>query len=382
MSGTRTAGPAGGRTAAVVAGVAVAVVGLLAVLSAMEGGGRAPLDPRSHARTGTSAMVALARELGAEVTIADDLGVLEDPGVDVVVLLTDTLGEEQRRAVEAWVADGGRLVVTDPGSELAPPATAEFRDVADLGRRAADCDIAALDGIAVEDVEPRSGGVLFDPPADADACIRDGLGDAYVVARDRGEGTVVAVGGSGMVVNDGLAEGENAPVVAALVAPEPGTEVVVLEPGPLAGASGDQRTLVDLIPTGVRAALVQLTLAFVVYALWRARRLGRPLAEPQPVAVAGSELVVAVGSLLDRSGSTDRAGALLRDDLRRFLVEHLGLPPTSPPAVVAEVAADRTGLDHATVLWALSPGPVPSEEALVTLAHTVQRIRKEVLAHV
>src|SRR5690606_37761908 len=161
------------------------------------------------------------RELGAEVTIADDLGVLEDPGVDVVVLLTDTLGEEQRRAVEAWVADGGRLVVTDPGSELAPPATAEFRDVADLGRRAADCDIAALDGIAVEDVEPRSGGVLFDPPADADACIRDGLGDAYVVARDRGEGTVVAVGGSGMVVNDGLAEGENAPVVAALVAPEP-----------------------------------------------------------------------------------------------------------------------------------------------------------------
>lgn len=378
MSATRTRPSTGLTVAAVVA----AVVVTLALLVAIGGGGATPLDPRSDERSGTSAMVALARALGAEVTIADDLAVLDDPGADVAVLLTDTLDDEQRRVVEGWVGDGGRLVVTDPVSELAPHATSRFTTPGTLGRWAGDCDVAALAGIDVAAVAPRSGGVLFDPPADADTCVRDGLGHAYVVARERGEGTVVSVGGSGMFVNDGLADGENAPVVAALVAPAPGTRVVVLEPGPLAGASGGDRTLVDLIPTGVGAALAQLVVAFVVYALWRARRLGRPVAEPRPVAVAGSELVVAVGNLLDRSRSTDRAGEVLRADLRRFLAEHLGVLPSAPPSVLARVAADRAGIDHDTLLWALSPGPVADDDALVALAHTVHRIRKEVLEHV
>ena len=220
--------------------------------------------------------------------------------------------------------------------------------------------VAHLDDPLVAAVAPRSGGVLFDPPADADTCVRDGLGHAYVVARERGEGTVVSVGGSGMFVNDGLADGENAPVVAALVAPAPGTRVVVLEPGPLAGASGGDRTLVDLIPTGVGAALAQLVVAFVVYALWRARRLpaGR---RARPVAVAGSELVVAVGNLLDRSRSTDRAGGCCAPTCGA------SWPSTSAcsvgPAVRARPGGPTAGIDHDTLLWALSPGPVADDGA-------------------
>ena len=345
-----------------------------------------PLDPGSDARLGTSAMVALAGELGAEVEIADRVPDLDDGGPDVMVLLTDRLDDEQRVVVDDWVERGGRLIVTDPGSDYAPDTGVPFTTVGELGPGRTirgRCEIDALDGIDVAGVVPRNGGVLYQPDGAAQRCIEDGRGAAYIVATDRSEGTVVAVGGSGMFVNAALAEGENAPVVTALVAPEPGTELLVLEPGALAGATGaGDEGVLDLIPAGVNRAILQLALAFVVYAVWRSRRLGRPVAEPQPVAVAGSELVAAVGNLLDRTGSPDHAARLLRDDLRRFLADHLGMPTGSPPDLVAAVAVDRTGVDEASLRWALGPQPITDDAGLVALARTIDRIRTEVLAHV
>jgi hypothetical protein len=367
------------------AAAVAAALALLLVLAALDRGGDVPLDPRSHARLGTSAMVALARELGAEVDVGGrvpDLGA--GTGPDVIVVLTDVLDPGQREALMSWVERGGRLVVTDPGSALVPEWTATFDTVAELGlprTLASRCEIGALDGIDVAGIAPRNGGVLYRPRGAADTCVEH-AGGAYIVATGRGEGSIVAVGGSGMVVNAAIARGENAPVVAALVAPERGTGVLVLEPGAVAGAGGGERTLAELVPSGVWRAIAQLGLAFLVYALWRARRLGRPVAETQPVAVAGSELVVAVGNLLDRTGSTAHAADLLRADLRRFLANHLGMPPASPPGVLAEVAAARSGADPDRLRWALDPRPVTGDADLVALAHTIDRIREEVLAHV
>jgi hypothetical protein len=136
------------------------------------------------------------------------------------------------------------------------------------------------------------------------------------------------------------------------------------------------------VPDGVKRAILQLAVAFAIFAVWRARRLGRPVPEPQPVAVAGSELVAAVGNLLDRTRSPVHAAELLRADLRRFLADHLGLPADSPPEVLATVAADRTGVDEARLLWALGPQPITDDAGLVTLARTIDSIREEVLAHV
>ena len=365
---------------------AAAVVLTLLAIVVIGRGNDTPLDPRSDARLGTSAMVALAGELGAEVTIADRVPDLDDGGPDVMVLLTDRLDDEQRVIVDDWIERGGRLIVTDPGSDYAPDTDVPFTTVGELGARRTirgRCEIDALDGVDVAGIEPRNGGVLYRPGGRAQPCIQDGLGAAYIVATDRAEGTVVAVGGSGMFVNAALAQGENAPVVAALVAPEPGTDLLVLEPGALAGATGaGDEGVLDLIPAGVNRAILQLVLAFVVYAVWRSRRLGRPVAEPQPVAVAGSELVAAVGNLLDRTGSPDHAARLLRDDLRRFLADHLGMPTGSPPDLVVAVAVDRTGVDEASLRWALGPEPITDDAGLVALARTIDRIRTEVLAHV
>jgi hypothetical protein len=170
-------------------------------------------------------------------------------------------------------------------------------------------------------------------------------------------------------------------VAAALLAPQPGTRLVVLEPGPLATPGGG-RSLLELIAPGVKAALIQLALAFGVYVLWRARRLGRPVLEPQPVAVAGSELVAATGSLLDRTRSPQHAAELLRRDLRAFLGDRLGVPRESDLRVLTAVTAGRTGLDETMLGRALGPDPVLDDAQLVTLARTIDRIREEVLTHV
>lgn len=364
----------------------VVLAGLtVAAVVAIGGSGRdVPLDPRSHDRLGTSALVAFATEMGADVAIGDRVPGEGDAGPDVIVLLTDLLSDEQRIVLDEWVDRGGRLVVTDPGSGYAPATVGPFDSTGELApprSMAGRCRIDALDHLDLAGIEPRNGGVLFWPPAGAQACIDDGQGAAYIVADDQGAGTVVAIGGSGLVVNAALAEGENAAVVAALVAPEAGTDLLVLEPRALAGGGG-QRTLPDLVPVGVTRAILQLTLAFGIYALWRARRLGRPVAEPQPVAVAGSELVAAVGNLLDRTRSPAYAAELLRTDLRRFLADHLGVPAGTPPDVLATVAAERTGVDDAALAWALGSALVTDDAGLVALAHTIDRIRTEVLAHV
>jgi hypothetical protein len=128
--------------------------------------------------------------------------------------------------------------------------------------------------------------------------------------------------------------------------------------------------------------VAQLGIAFLAYALWRSRRLGAPVDEAQPVAVAGSELVSAVGALLDRAGSPEHAAEVLRADLRRFLGDRLGVPAGAPPDVLATVAHDRVGADRDRVAWALGPTPVTDDTQLVALAQTIDRIREEVLDHV
>jgi Domain of unknown function (DUF4350) len=376
----------GSRNVLIAASVAVATLLVVWWLGQSAGGRRGPaLSPTSDDRLGTSALVALAGELGTDVEVADRLPDLApDQAPDIVLLLQDLLDEDQTAIVQDFVDAGGTLVVTDPASSFAPERVGVFDRTSELGvpaRLRQDCEVDPLDGIDVAEVRPRHGGVLYRPPLGSDSCIDDPGGAAYLVATGEGDGTVVAFGGAGLLVNAALAEGENAPVAAALLAPQPGTRLVVLEPGPLATPGGG-RSLVELIAPGVKAALIQLALAFGVYALWRARRLGRPVLEPQPVTVAGSELVAATGSLLDRTRSPQHAAELLRRDLRAFLCDRLGVPRQAELPVLTAVTAERTGLDENMLSWALGPDPVLEDAQLVTLARTIDRIREEVLAHV
>jgi Domain of unknown function (DUF4350) len=370
----------------------VAVVLGVALVVAVAGRGPeegAPLDPESPGPLGTKALMEVLRELGGEVRIASD-----PPGsaIQTTLLLSDDLTPDRRQELLDWVRRGGTLVVADPSSgvtEVDPAGTTGIGLLdAEIERR---CDVAALRGVGRV---AAPGGVVFEvaasrggpgdrqggPPEDREAaagtraCFPRNDG-AWLLVQPLGLGTVVRLGGASVLVNQELGEADNGLLLAGLLVPAPGTAVRVLRP-PLPG--GGTAGLGDLIAPRVRLALWQLVVAFLLLALWRARRLGRPVSEPQPVQLPGAELVLAVGNLLQRAKGRGQAAGLLTDDLRRSLAERLGLPLSAPPDLVADTVAARTGIPRERVLRTLSPTTPRDEAELVALSQAVDTVRREV----
>jgi hypothetical protein len=371
----------------------VAVVLGLALVVAVAGRGPEegnPLDPASTGPLGTKALVEVLRGLGGRVSVSADR---PGAGTDTALLLSDDLTPERRRGLLDWVARGGTLVVADPGSgvtEVEPVGSTRIGLLdAEIERR---CAVAALGDVGRV---AAPGGVVFKVPQGqagpggqggqggpggpgagaTRACFPRNDG-AWLLVQPVGEGTVVRLGGASVLVNQELGKADNAILLASLLVPAEGTAVQVLQP-PLPG--GGAAGLGDLIAPRVRLALWQLVVAFVLLALWRARRLGRPVAEPQPVQLPGAELVVAVGNLLQRAKGRGQAAGLLTDDLGRTLAERLGLPSSAPPDQVADAVAARTGIPRERVLRTLTH-PAPRDEAeLVALSQAVDTLRREVV---
>lgn len=342
------------------------------LLAAAMLGGRAnegpPLDPRSDSPDGTSALVSLLERLDSRVELSTGLPGGED---DVALLLRDRLDPPQRGEVLDWVRGGGTLVVTDPGSALVPgEALAAEPSQRELTRGA--CTVAALDDVAIVDggssVRYRSDG--------ADGSCLGSRSYAFVVVRSEGEGTIVAMGGADAFTNDRLQHVDNAVLAVALLSPSAGTRVRFVDaPTPVGG--GD-KSLYELISDGLRRGALQLGLAFLIYAAWRAIRLGRPVREELPVEVAGSELVGATGRLLERSRSPAASAEVLRTRLRSAIRARLGLPAGVPEARLAELVADR-GVDPSLARAALGNDAVTSDEELVAVARAVHSVQQEVL---
>jgi hypothetical protein len=342
------------------------------VVAALLGGRRpdqgVPLDPASPGPLGTEALVEVLGELGGAVSVGD----APPAGGGTALLLSDDLDPAARGRLLAWVRSGGVLVVADPASPVSRLEVAGRSAVGlvetQLQRR---CEEPALGG-AQRVSTP--GGLLFKVPAGSQGCFRRGSG-AWLVVQPLGAGTLVRLGGASALVNRELGKADNAVVAASLLAPSAGTRVVVLRPPPPGGGS---RSLADLLAPRVKLFGWQLVVAFALLALWRSRRLGRPVREPQPVQLEGSELVVAVGNLLQRARGRGQAAGLLADDLRRLLAERLGLPASAAPEQVAETAAARSGVPVERVRAALAPATPGDEAELVALAHAVDAVRREV----
>jgi hypothetical protein len=359
------------------------VVGLAVVVAV--GGRRAdegnPLDPASPGPLGTKGLVEVLRELGGRVAVSADR---PGAGTEVALLLSDDLTGERRQGLLDWVGRGGTLVVADPGSgvtRVEPVGTTRIGLLdAEIEPRCAEPALAGVRRVAAP------GGVVFRIPtgregqggtpgsAGARACFPRNRG-AWLLIQPVGSGTVVRLGGASALVNQELGKADNGVLLASLLVPVEGTTVQVLQP-PLPG--GGQAGLGDLIAPRVRLALWQLVVAFVLLALWRARRLGRPVAEPQPVQLPGAELVVAVGNLLQRAKGRGQAAGLLTDDLRRSLAERLGLPPSAPADQVADAVAARTGTPRERVLGTLTQVTPRDEAELVALSQAIDTIRREV----
>jgi hypothetical protein len=351
--------------------IAIAIVGIGLVSRGGRGDGP-PLDPRSTGPFGTRGLVLLLEHFGADVRLST--GVPDGGGT--AVLLTDSLNQRRTSELRHWAEAGGTLVVADPFSDLVPAIQDRSASIIDLeapsnGDLRPQCSLPALQTIRRIEVP---GAAPYRVPSGAVGCFPVD-GGSFLVAEPMGSGTLIALGGGGPFINRQLDQADNAALAVALMVPNRGTAVTILVPG---GAGSGDSGLLDLVSRRVKDGLWQALIAFGIFAAWRARRLGRPIAEPQPVQIAGSELVVAVGNLLQQARRRGEAAGMLRAELRRTLAERLGLPADAPADVVAEAAADRVPVERERLHRALAPTPPMSDDELVALAQSIANLRNEV----
>jgi hypothetical protein len=319
-----------------------------------------PLDPASTGPDGTRAVVAVLERLGRDVEVVEP-GAADD--ADVVLVLRDQLTAAQRAALRSRVERGARVVVADPTSDLAPDIEGDLGLLGRILDRG--CAVPAL--ADVDQVAP-GGGVTFAVPDDATGCFAVGDG-AWLVVEPHGDGHIVSLGGPQALLNGELGRADHAVLVAQLLTPAGADRITVVRPVLRTTAEGGDTGLGDLVPGWVRAAAVQLGLAFLVLVLLRAGRVGAPLIDTSPVRLAGADQTRAVGALLARNGARAAAADRIADDTRRRIARHVGVPATSSVDDVAHAVAARTAGDPTRIARVLAPS-APVDDAALLRAQT------------
>ena len=353
-------------------GLVLVVVVAFAFVGAANDQSSEPLSPDSTSGNGLRALVLLAESFGADVDVIDGA-----PAADrtVAFMATDRFGRTDTADMRRWIRRGGILVVADPRSSFVPNLGGPLGSgvVADDSIDAGDCTIGALSNATSVSVGTA---FAYRPPSSSTRCFTVGR-DALIVAIPEGNGTIVAVGGSSLFENSHLDEADNAVVAVDLLAPKQGTKVAFVR-GPSFG-EGDE-TLWGLIRPGIRYGFLQIAIAFLLFAIWRGRRLGRPVLEIPRIEVEGSELITAVGHLLERTDSPFYAAAVLRADARREIARCIGVARADDPAALALMLDARLGTGRDRVYSLLSDTPIADDQQLVALAQQLQSLREEVLS--
>jgi hypothetical protein len=205
-----------------------------------------------------------------------------------------------------------------------------------------------------------------------------GHGSASLV-RYSSAGRVITVLGTGNPLTNGsLAREGNAALALNLLGAR--SRVVWLVPGlglARAPASG-QKSLTQLIPLPAYLVVIQLCIAVVLAALWRARRLGPLVAERLPVVVRASETVEGHARLYQSRRARDRAAAALRAATLARVRPALGLAPDAGPGEIVQALSARSG-GAAARTEAMLFGPAPGDDAaLVALADDLDALEREV----
>jgi hypothetical protein len=349
-----------------------------------------PYDPDSTDDDGTAALITLLDELGTDVR----RGL---PGEDTraTLMLADRLDVDQRRELEFWVEDGGTLVVADRFSPFGPAASTGF---AVEVLRDPVCPLPGVAGLEIHGdtlvllpseppasppgavpAEPLDDFVpAFEPTGRCFSVDGDGarrVGGDYLQVANRDRGRVIVVGGADPFTNRYLDEADNAVLAVELLTgggADQGSLAVLYDPVFSPGSRG----LRELLPSGFTWALWQLLVAFGLFVLWRARRFGSPVPEPQPVELPGSLLVRATGELHRRSGGTMQASAVLRADLENRMRRQLKVSAEVSVTQLVMQAARSTQLDPAIVTRALI-GPVSGTPAeLAALVAGVDNVNR------
>ncbi|MFE9372124.1 DUF4350 domain-containing protein [Streptomyces sp. NPDC006711] len=341
------------------------------------------LDPRSADQYGSRAVAELLKAQGVStrvVTTLDEATASAGPDTTLLITVPDLLtGGQQRQLRAATAGSGGRTVLIAPGEPslgtLAPGVRAE--SPVPVRPR----DPGCADDAATRAGRADTGGIRYASSGErTDGCYRAAGLPTLLTVPAPGPGDTVLLGAPDILLNHRLDEEGNASLALRLLGTRAHVVWYLPSLGDTSATDGGQRSFFDLIPAGWRWGTLQLALAAVLAALWRARRLGPLVTEHLPVAVRASETTEGRARLYRKANARDRAADTLRSATRARLAPLLGVSASaahSPEVLVPAVSArlPAAGRDPLSLLF----GPTPANDtALVRLADDLDALEREV----
>lgn len=359
----------------IVLAVLVVALAVLGVLQRTTGG---TLDPRSYSQGGARGVATVLAELGVPTTVVGDvpeLAAQAGPGSNVVLANPGAFTTQERERVGDIVRDAGAslLVVSAVPADLeALRIEVEVLGVKDTDRREPACDAPAAERAG----NARTGGVVYDMPRGSTGCYPvDGASSLLLLPADR----VALLGAPDVLTNKHAAQDGNAALALGLLAEAPDgaavDQVVWVVPRPDRAVLGSpERTIGELVPDAITWGALQVGIAVVLLALWRARRLGRVVTEPLPIVVRAAEAVEGRGRLYQAAGARAEAAEALRSGARARLGRRLQVPPETGPEGLVDVASARLGQDPQRVEALLYGAAPQDDEGLVRLARELETL--------
>jgi len=365
--------PALAAAAVIVAGV---VIALLQPSPATSG----YLDPGDATPTGGRALAALLTARGQQVARTQlPPGQSGDGSLELVTSPALLSGAQLAQAGRFT----GDILLVDPDTaalHAIAPRVSQVEDIFGGG------DFVAVPGCANQAAtlagDAYLGGTLLrsDDPA-AQACYPGPGGNAgvghYMITYADGPRTITVLGSGTALTNQYLADNGDAALALNLMRHD--NRIVWVVPGiaGLTGAPGTgsgQQSFFALVPWPAYLIAIQLGIAVLLAALWRARRHGPLVAERLPVVVRASETVEGHGRLYQSRRARDRAAEVLRAAAAGRIARLTGISNTVHP----ETIAARIGEQPAEVARLLHGPPPGSDKDLVTLAADLDTLERKI----
>jgi Domain of unknown function (DUF4350) len=290
------------------------------------------------------------------------------PGGGTFVLLLDRRTSEQDAVLLAWVKEGGRLVVADPGSPLFARYGVSGRRAGIFGTTVLTPGCARQETLGVGSLEvSATDQVLSTSTPDAAVCFsQDTAG--YAVFLPLGRGEVVLLGGHSFASDALLDHADDAVLAHGLF--DAGGPVVF---GPPIPPDTARHSVWGLIPVRGKAVIWELVIAAILFALARGRRIGRPVPEVALSPIPSGELVRAAARLYRRAGARAFCAQTLRRATIDRIARRLGMPPDMDRQRQADAIAGHLHPDDPaapTVLRGPDPG---TDQEFVALCRDLER---------
>ncbi|AEF41123.1 Putative secreted protein [Hoyosella subflava DQS3-9A1] len=350
------------------------VVVMLGVVTALVRGGEDAdaLDPQSPAPNGTRALAQILAVEGvrSELLYGFDDALAASTGATVIVSAPSIAGAER---IADLAASAQRIVLIAPSDEV---LTAVDAGVVTAGYDRVDAREPACEnadaGVAQRAV---TGGYLFEPDEPerrVDVCYE---GSLVVV-----DGDTVILGMGDPLMNRNLGEHGNAALAMRLLGSTESLVWYLPSTSDAALSDGDQ-SLFALIPDGWKFGAVQLGIAAVFLAVWRARRLGPVVIEPLPVVVHAAETTEGRARLYRRTSDRAHAADALRSAARARIARALAVPGAAPEGngdALVDAAAKNARIGSGAVRAALFGAAPQSDGELVQLAEDLDDLEKRI----